>query len=205
MPLPPVPNAAATAIVYEQFGQELVNVIKWSRPAALDLATVQALAGQVFLQWGNLVMPFMSYQTSMVRIECRQLVPLAGIAVDYEGDGPVPGDSTQDADNSQNATVISLRTGLAGRSYRGRLYIPGMPNGIVENGIVNATYRTDLAQAVETAIDNVANETGMDPVVLSYFNAKAQRVVPVATIIENVLSSTPYPGVQRRRRVGVGN
>jgi hypothetical protein len=205
MTLPPLPNCASTAIVYEQFGQEIVNVIKWEIGAEVDLSQLQELTGVLWNNWGNNIMAFLSFQIEMVRIEGRQLVPLSGVAYDFVGDGPIPGESTVDADNSQNATVVSLRTGQAGRSYRGRLYIPGMPNNIVQDGLVDGTYRTNLAAAVKTTFDAVTGGSGFTPVVVSYFGAGAQRVVPVTTPIETALSATPYPGIQRRRRVGVGN
>lgn len=205
MPLPARPDIIRTAIIHKLHGQDVVNVVNWLYPADVTEEDVQISAGTVASEWDAEVMAFASFEMTLERVEARQAVPLSGIGYDFPVIPPAAGESTANARNGATATVISLRTGRAGRSYRGRLFIGGTPDNALVNGLVDATYRNGLATAVQTFINNVESGLGCEAVVLSYFNAGVQRPAAVATPINSVLSVTPYPAGQERRRPGIGS
>lgn len=205
MTLPPRPDVIRTAIIQQLHGQDVVNVVNWLFPAAVTEQQVEDMAGSSASQWDLHVMPFVSFQQTLVRSEARQAVPLSGIGFDFPVVPPAEGESTANARNAATATVISLRTGRAGRSFRGRLFIGGTPDNVLVNGLVDATYRNALAEGVESFLDAVATENGCQAVILSYFSAGQPRLSAVATPINSVLSVTPYPAGQERRRPGIGS
>jgi len=99
----------------------------------------------------------------------------------------------------QIAAVVSTKTLYAGRSYRGRNYIPALPEaawtqGLLESGNGNAiqTYYDDLV----AAIGNSGSNADYMWVVWSEKLQASNGIVD--TIVRDV------PGVIRRRRVGVG-
>lgn len=205
MPLPARPDIIRTAIVQQLHGQDVINVVNWLFPATVTESQVEDIAGFAASHWDANVMAFVSFQQTLVRVEARQAVPLSGIGFDFPVIPPAEGESTANARNAATATVISLRTGRAGRSFRGRLFIGGTPETALVNGLVDATYRNGLATAVNDFFQGVVDEMGCQPVVLSYFNAGVQRPAAVATPINSVLSVTPYPAGQERRRPGIGS
>lgn len=205
MPLPARPDIVRTAIIQQLHGQEVVNVVNWLYPDTVTETQVSDLAGTVASQWDLNVMAFASFQMTLVRVEARQAVPFSGIGFDFPVSPPAAGESTANARNGATATVISLRTGRAGRSFRGRLFIGGTPDTVLVNGLVESTYRSDLAEAVDAFLGGVGAIRGCLPVVLSYFTAGVQRPAAVATPINSVLSVTPYPAGQERRRPGIGS
>lgn len=110
----------------------------------------------------------------------------------------------------QNAMVVSLRTGIAGRSYRGRLYLGGFgeasqSNGAFAAGYVSAiqTYLDDLVAALGSGGSNTDYEWGIwsrknggeDP---GPYNLAAGWT----PITEAIVRGSVF--TQRRRTLGVG-
>lgn len=205
MTLPPRPDIVRTAIMHKLHGQDVVNVVNWLYPAIVTAEQVEQLAGTVASQWDAEVMAFASFQMTLEMVQARQAVPLSGIGFDFPVTPPAAGESTANARNGATSCVVSLRTGRAGRSFRGRLFIGGTPDTVIVNGLVESAYRTDLASAVAQFMNNVGETRGCQAVVLSYFSAGVQRLSAVATVINSVVSATPYPAGQERRRPGIGS
>lgn len=205
MTLPPRPDVVRTAVISQLHGQDVVNVINWLYPGIVIPDQVENVAAAVASSWDLRINPFISFQQTLVRVEARQAVPLSGIGFDFPVVPAAAGDSVSNARNAATATVISLRTGQAGRSFRGRLFIGGTPDTELVNGLVEATYRNNLADAVASFMADVEAAEGCQAVVLSYFSAGVQRLSAVATPINSVLSVTPYPAGQERRRPGIGS
>lgn len=114
-----------------------------------------------------------------------------------DGALPIVGVETVDELPAQVALVVSHRTGLSGRSHRGRTYLPGLTEANVDGNTVNAAalttaalYFTDLRTAL--ALEN------LDLVVYSLYHDNLPRVDPVATaVIAQVINSRV--DTQRRR------
>lgn len=107
----------------------------------------------------------------------------------------------------QCAGVISWRTALAGKSYRGRTYIPGPSEGDTLGGLVTAQYIADL-NAVVTQMLAVFGPAGSNTdwrfSIISRIANGVPRAAPVGTpVISGVARSVFY--TQRRRVLGVGS
>jgi hypothetical protein len=107
------------------------------------------------------------------------------------------------------AAVIRLRTGFAGRSGRGRMYLSGVPNFVEDQGKLNQNGINHYAGFIQ-ALDDFCGPGATDPFVrLGVFgrtpytrgNAAPQDYFkPVQTFqVVNTLTS------QRRRRPGIGS
>lgn len=57
----------------------------------------------------------------------------------------------------QVCVVASLRTNLAGRSYRGRIYVPYRSGNVASTGVVNATGQTAVANYTQAVVSAVAS------------------------------------------------
>jgi len=99
---------------------------------------------------------------------------------------------------SHVAVVVSLRTGLAGRSYRGRLYIGGLTELQVDGDYPNAGVRNALTAGVSAVIIGMLG-ANQRPVVVSRYQAGLPRNPGVANPIISVLNVTQRVGSQRKR------
>lgn len=91
----------------------------------------------------------------------------------------------------QVATVVSLRTGLAGRSFRGRMYLPLNGLSLDANAQLSSSSIGLVADAAKDLVDDI-NAGGLEVVVMS---ATQTLTTPVTSIIVDSILDT-----QRRRR-----
>jgi hypothetical protein len=111
------------------------------------------------------------------------------------------GRSSGDQLPQQSAAVITWRTGLAGRSFRGRTYLPGLGEGDQVDGVLNGTYETDAAAfaAQMLAVFGVGgSDTNWQFVVISEVSSGSPRVPPIGTPVTAAVVR-PFIQTQRRR------
>jgi len=130
-----------------------------------------------------------------------------GTAASYESSfTAVSGADTGDPLPPQCASVFSLRTGLKGRSYRGRFFLPATSETNQANGAVIGAYTTKLntISAQLLAVFGPAGTNGDWRLgVISRYLNKVQRTTPVCTQVTSI-SIDPVLHTQRRRVYGVG-
>jgi hypothetical protein len=63
-------------------------------------------------------------EIELTRVEVRRIEPLEDLVQEYTTGLPIAGTSTADRLSPENAPLLSHRTGLIGRSNRGRTYLP---------------------------------------------------------------------------------
>jgi len=101
------------------------------------------------------------------------------------------------------ALVMSFRTLLRGRSFRGRAYISGATTGVVVTGVdFDATWVSDVANDFVT-LAGLISALGFDQVVISRYHALAPRVTAVMTVVDSIVTDTVINS-QRRRLAGRG-
>lgn len=128
----------------------------------------------------------------------------------YEGTLSAAGQTAGDMLPPQNALVVSLRTGIAGRARRGRLYLGGFLeskqlDGGWDQTMVNAyqQYFDDIVAAIGSGGSNADYEWGVWSRTLGgddpgpYDLAAGFRPI-TETVVRNVVYT------QRRRTIGVG-
>ena len=97
----------------------------------------------------------------------------------------------------QNAIIAKKLTGLAGRRFRGRWYIPGLQESDVdEKGFISSTRRASLDTAVGNIVSDLIARTPTSPMVLLHAPGQSATPSPTvvnATIVEQLIAT------QRRR------
>lgn len=115
-------------------------------------------------------------------------------------------ESAADITPLQTAPLISWRTGVAGRSFRGRTYLPPIPETHQDAGNLNSTYvglMEDFAEAAKV-IENAVTVDLFQLGIWSTVEDNAPRVPPVFTpVTAYVIRSVT--GGQNRRRQGRGS
>lgn len=110
--------------------------------------------------------------------------------------------------NNTLAMVFTKRTGLAGKSHRGRIYIGGLPDNFVAGQVVSAAgiaAATTFAAGVITGFDDA---TGADPhLAIGLYSRVIGGSSPFTLAGWQAVSRLDLQvilGNQRRRRFGVG-
>lgn len=108
---------------------------------------------------------------------------------------------TQSGEGMPNfvSPVVSLRTGFAGRSNRGRNYLPPPSEGNCQGNNIVLAMATAIRDYYNAAIALGPGATGATFGMTVY-----SRVLSSDKMVTNFLVRTPL-GTQRRRRIGVGS
>lgn len=194
-------NLAGAGLAQNTFGFKCINVggaTLASLATAFKTALVHGTAGGFLFQTSS------SLSTSSITV--KDIKP--GTAVSYEYVyTPVAGQVTGDMLPPQCAFVYSLKTALKGRSYRGRFYLPGIPEVLNVGGQCAAASLANMV-AVGTQLYTVFGPGGTNTdwqlVVISRWLNHAKRVTPVGTPVESI-EFDPTIRTQRRRVLGVGS
>lgn len=167
-------------------GQSAYNVMHFDI-GAMSITSFEAL---INTNWSaNMILEV----SSAAKIDRLDITPLNGTGATQqfaETNARWSGGST-DAIIPAAAQVISLRTGLRGRSNRGRIYLPFMVESNFSAGSVSGASNATIQTAWNTFVTGM-NTGGAPLVVASYLNANAHDVTQV--IVEFIV------GTQRRRQ-----
>jgi hypothetical protein len=103
------------------------------------------------------------------------------------------------------AIVMSLKTGLRGKSFRGRIYHVGLSDAVVTANAVTTVQRDALVAGYSllTTFAGATGEAIFNLVVLSYYASSVLRPTPIATPVTSVTSDGIVDS-QRRRLPGRG-
>ena len=109
------------------------------------------------------------------------------------------GDAAFDAAPNNVATVVSLRTAFIGRSYRGRIYIPGLVASSIVDNQISTGQQTGLQNAF-AALDAAFDLAGYTWVVASYQENNVLRSTAVGTPVQTLIVNRRVD--TQRRRLG---
>lgn len=201
-PFIPVPDTARVRMVYSFYGQTVMNVFYWKGDAPLIAADLSGLVDEVNIAWAAHWKPIQSANANLVYIEATALDTDAGAQVTL----PVGVNGTASGTGAPGGTTIALKfsTGLAGRSFRGRMYWIGLNLTSLSGDQISAGEHTALAAAVPAFFDDVETATGLTHVVVSYCADHAWRTTGVATPVLSYPLVDDNVDSQRRRLAGRG-
>jgi hypothetical protein len=118
---------------------------------------------------------------------------------EYTTGFPIAGTGNAGGEVNQTALVTTLRSGTAGRSYRGRVYMPGVTVGSMSAGLVGSSIRN----AIQTYWDDFIATWGASGSNGEWALVIYSRKLSVGTRVASTLVRN-IPGTQHRRRIGVG-
>jgi len=199
MPFIPVPNVVEYRMVHTYLNQRLTNSIyvQYDQPPSPN--DLQTGAQQIAQLWAANIIPNLSSDCVFTEVYARDLSFQSSFVYTFTGTPlPVSGSAFGQPMPSHVAVVVSLRTGLAGRSYRGRLYIGGLTELQVDGDYPNPAVRNAITVGVSAVIVGMLGAT-QRPVVVSRYQAGLPRNPGVATPILSVLNVTRRVASQRKR------
>lgn len=201
----PVADVCSVELIFGALGQVIENVFHVYLGAPASGADIIALRG-VFDSWHNVTMKG-QIQSGVVlnRIRTKALDTGASPMEDYSLPTPRAG-SFAGVLLPLNATKsIKLQSGLAGRSYRGRFYWPGLSTTQVSGQTVLAANLTAMINSITTLQTNLtAANAAWKLCVVSYRTGGSWRVIGAATAITGAVAVTANVDSMRRRLTGRG-
>jgi len=170
-------------------------------------AAVKAAAQSFWTEYRKMI----SHMLSLQHIELKRMTPVAFDSL-FTGaaSGETNGSEPDDPCNSTVSIVVTLRTGVSGKSHRGRCYQPGVDvgaTGSFENTI-NPTALARYQGVWDGILTKFGDAAGTDPTLaLGIYSRKIGGTSPHTVagwqaVTQAVVNS--ILGNQRRRRLGVG-
>lgn len=90
--------------------------------------------------WGTWAAPVTSNTCVLQELYFTDLREVDGPTYSYIPPGGIPGEWEQTSCSNQVSLAISFRTPFRGRSFRGRNYLPGLSENLVNNNRVEASW-----------------------------------------------------------------
>jgi hypothetical protein len=147
-------------------------------------------------------MPLLSNDLDLLSVKVRDLTTVSGIEV-LAPASAVNGGAGDGMPNNV-AACLSVRTPFAGRHYRGRLYLGGVPRTEVVENDLTASFRNDVTNIFNGIVGSGGMAANWTWVVVAQQAAGAVIPGGIVTEVSSTLFVDPVVDSQRRRLPGRG-
>lgn len=204
MAFAPTPGAAKCAIVFRIDGQFVQTSLDVGVETETE-ANMAAAAAGLANSFADHILPLLSEHLVIESAVAFGLESLSSPIGVFLPGTLMNGGSAALALPNNVAYCLTKRTGVRGRSFRGRMYVPGIPNDVLDTpSTVSVAFQTSMVAAAAGLLADMVTG-GFPPVVVSWVNAGAQRTEGVATPIISLGPSDLVLDSQRRRLPGRGS
>lgn len=203
MPYIPVENTVSIEMIYSFNSQVCENVLHYRKGAAWSLSEATDLCDAIKAWWSATLDSYISVDVSLTQLRVTNLETQDGFVLNYGTGLPLPGAAAGASLPNNCCLVITKRTAKRGRSFRGRIYVPGMTETFVTGNTVTSGTVTGLVNAFNAMKAVTVGATTADMVVVSRFTGNAPRVTGVTEAITGFTSDGTIDS-QRRRLPGRG-
>jgi hypothetical protein len=194
--LAPVPDTFQVEVNYSYQTIPCQNVLAFKRIGGpIAVGDAEALAEEVDVAWVTYIMPRVVATLAMTHVYVKSLDP----ASPYEFDRTTTGAGTF-AGNGAPINVASMTqfiSGLIGRSYKGRMYLPAVPEGVVEARTLDPVWVTATQLAITNAMGDLFG-AGFQHSVVSRMIGGVPRVTGLAVPIVAYATSPIIADMGRR-------
>lgn len=203
MAFQPVPNVAQCRVMGRVDNQLTINNLFFEISGGGITATNLLQLVQEVDNWAAI--PFASPLSDDWLYERTDGIDLsAADGVQASSSTPQAGGSTSEAAPNNVAACVSFRSGFAGRSFRGRNYVPGIPNDQITLNTMDSGFMATLLTTYGLLIGPGTFLAGWQWGVVSRRSGGAARPFGIISPINSVVFSTPYVRSMRSREIGHG-
>ena len=203
MPFIPVPNGVQCNVRMRLHEQQIENVLWFKAAVPIDTTVLQSIAVAVGNKYSATILPLLSTNLTMVEVFCVDMESDSGGVYSNAPATPPGGGVTGEALPNNCALCLTLVTGLRGRSYRGRVYVPALPESETSGNDVSSVLVNSLVTAYTGMITVVPSTLAVWSVCSRRHN-KVERPSGVLTPIVTVKATDNVVDSQRRRLPGRG-
>lgn len=206
-PFIPVPNTAYVEMVYTFGGQIVENCFHVQKGTPFTALQLQGLT-TAFDAWDNGAVAGWKgcrpIGCTLVQIKTRALDTAASPVYIYTLPAPRNGALNANPMPGNVTFCVTLQTGLAGRSQRGRIYVPGIITTDIGNTPLNNTLNSGRANAYVASINALIAQVaalgaGYALVVTSFRSNNAWRATGQNSVILNAAYADLFIDSMRRR------
>lgn len=203
MPFVPVPDTCMIELIYDYQGSVMENVLYYSGLNVNDGGVLLGLAGNAFESWGATFKNYQSNALTLREVKATDLSSETGATAVYTPGSQNVGSRPDEGLPANCAMLLSVKTLKRGKSYRGRIYVPGL----TEDQCAGSTWSGGAVTAFNTYfgswdfLENDGEPYGMQ--VVSRFHNGAPRAIGVHTDVTG-WTAKPTVASQRRRLPGRG-
>lgn len=195
MAVPNQPFICRATMVYARDTRTYENVIHLFKAAGWTLSAMQQSALDLREWWNTYYRQGCPGAVALTQVQIRLYDPANPLAYDLAVT-PNPGNRGGTAEAGNVTQTISWRTGLAGRKYRGRIYVPALAEPDVTSNDLVGSVVSAVFSAAALALYSGALANGVVPAV---FHRSTATYTPVNShVVESIVDS------QRRRLPGRG-
>jgi len=192
MPVPNAPTVARVTMVFNRDSRIFNNTFHVENLVTVwTLASMTTLANEVIDWWNDTYRQCVPTQVTLVQVQVRKYDPADPLAVDQPVVPPLAGTRSSEPDAGNVTATLSWRTGFAGKRFRGRNYVPSLPEeDIGPDDLMNSPLVTVLAAAAADFLARFVT-AGQNAVVFHLATESFTRII--SAVIEHTVDS------QRRR------
>lgn len=143
----PCPGVAEFVLNMVLAGQQVKNIIHVKNSADWTSASLLAEAQAIQSAWATYILPYLSNELNFVGVTGKDLTTSMGVTADSATVPGTNGARPGEASPGNVALAIAEKTGLAGRSARGRLFLAGIRDQDIVLGNLVAGFAAGLLPA----------------------------------------------------------
>lgn len=202
--MPAVGAVYQMTYVMTQDGQQMETVVHYREITGLATPSQIRVSANLFL---TVISPLISTDVNFTNLIIKQMTPLA---FDETLGAPTPtthGAVSNAPINSTIAQIFTKRTGTAGKTHRGRMYLGGIATSLSDRASLN-TAGAAVALTVANQLIATYGPSGTDlNLQIGVYSRSIGGFNPFTTAGWQAVTRfdvQPIYGNQRRRRIGVG-
>jgi len=158
MATPLVPATVKCSLFYTLNGVPAMNRFYVRLGASLpSQGDCQTIANNIDTWWEGNVQAIISSSMAINEIEVKSVAEANGPQATFSAGFPIAGALSSPSLPGNNAFCVSLRSGLTGRSARGRWYWCGLTEGQVTGNTLGSGDQTSILAAMQNLIDLIAS------------------------------------------------
>lgn len=198
-----VPETADVSVIHTCNGVTVQNSVAARKVGGYNTADLSSLANIVDQYYAANVLPYLSAALIYVKTEVRGLDDINDQVVENVDGSGFGGIASNPLPNNVSY-VIKRLSGLTGRSARGRLYIPGIPENArqTDENYITSAFNISMVGGWDS-IRSAIGAVGWVPVIVSRYSEGVKRAEGV-TFVWNATSNTDLRLDTRRGRLPPG-
>jgi hypothetical protein len=204
MPFVPAPNIVEMQFRTTWAGQRAMNRIHVNVFTAPTQALCQSVANAGLTWWTGNVVTLTPAALELREVFVKDISVANGFQATASPAGPLPGTNGSPSLPNNVSICASIRTGLTGRSARGRWYWQGLS----ESQVTDSTVSAGVLTSIDAALTNLASAIaalGFNWQIVSFQSAGVPRPGgPVYFAVSDIVFVDAFVDSQRRRLPGRG-
>lgn len=197
-------NGMRAELRYTLMTEQIMNTLWFHKNTGeVSSADCQTLGEYLADWWSDNMKSLLTVNLTLREVYVRGAERVSGNP-EYTATNGLPASGTIDAESMPGnvALCVSFRTGLTGRSYRGRNYVSGMNDGVVSGNQFQVSFVNNVVAAYTTLLTDLP--TAFDWVVASFQTNGVPNIPGLVHAVQSILATDTNVDSMRSRLAGRG-